>query len=106
MLVFLTRYVDLFFSFISLYNSVMKVIFIVTSVLIVYIMKFKHPYCATYDKTKDTFFLPFLLVPCVILALLVNEYFSFSEVALSFLSFLFYLTHFRFCGLSLFIWRR
>jgi len=84
MIVFLTRYVDLFYSFFSLYNSIMKVIFIVTSVGIVYLMKFKAPYCDTYDKSKDVFFLPYIIVPCAILALLVNEYFSVTEILWTF----------------------
>lgn len=83
-LVFVTRYLDLFYNFLSLYNSVMKLIFIATSILIVYLMKFKAPYCDTYDKKYDTFFLPYLLVPCAILALLVNEYFSVTEILWTF----------------------
>jgi ER lumen protein retaining receptor len=80
MLVFLTRYVDLFFNFLSLYNTVMKVIFIGSAVAVCYVMKFLSPYCETYDKKYDVFFLPYIIVPCAILALLVNEYFSFTEV--------------------------
>lgn len=85
-LVFVTRYLDLFYNFMSLYNSVMKVIFISTSFLIVYLMKFKQPYCDTYDKKSDTFFLPYLLVPCGILGLLINDvdYFSPTEILWSF----------------------
>jgi ER lumen protein retaining receptor len=84
LLVFLTRYIDLFYNFLSLYNTVMKVIFIGSAFSIVYVMKFKSPYCDTYDKKYDNFFLPYIIVPCAILALLVNEYFSFSEILWTF----------------------
>jgi len=47
-------------------------------------MKYKSPYCDTYDKPKDVFFLPYILVPCAILALLVNEYFSATEILWTF----------------------
>jgi len=84
LLVFLTRYIDLFYNFLSLYNTIMKVIFIGTAGAVVYMMKFKAPYCDTYDKKYDNFFLPYIIVPCAILALLVNEYFSVSEVLWTF----------------------
>jgi len=84
MIVFLTRYLDLFYNFLSLYNTVMKVIFILTSILIVCMMKFVSPYKESYDSKKDNFFLPFIIVPCIILALLINEYFSFTEICWTF----------------------
>lgn len=40
-LVFLTRYIDLFFRWISLYNFVMKIFFIISSCYILYLMKFR-----------------------------------------------------------------
>lgn len=84
LLVFLCRYMDLFTNHISLYNTVMKFIFIASSGFIVYLMKFKSPFCDTYDKKADFFFLPYIIVPCLILALLWNEYFSFMEVMWTF----------------------
>jgi len=79
-IVFVTRYLDLLYNFTSLYNTVMKVIFIVTSFAIVYLMKFKRPINTTYDKATDNFNLLFILAPCFLLALVINEYFSFTEV--------------------------
>jgi len=52
-LVFLTRYVDLFTSFISLYNTVMKIFFLASSIGSVYLMYLKFK--ATYDRNHDTF---------------------------------------------------
>jgi len=77
-LVFLTRYLDLFTSFISVYNTTMKVFFLASSIGTVYLMfvKFK----ATYDHNHDTFRIEFLVGPCVLLALLLNHEFSVMEV--------------------------
>ncbi|XP_070580997.1 ER lumen protein-retaining receptor 2 [Ptychodera flava] len=81
-LVFITRYLDLFTNFISLYNSSMKVIYIFCSVTTVYLMfvKFK----ATYDSNHDTFRVEFLVVPVGGLAFLVNHDFSPLEILWTF----------------------
>ncbi|XP_058892425.1 ER lumen protein-retaining receptor 2 isoform X2 [Kogia breviceps] len=73
-LVFTTRYLDLFTSFISLYNTSMKLIYIACSYATVYLiyMKFK----ATYDGNHDTFRVEFLVVPVGGLSFLVNHDFS------------------------------
>ena len=52
-LVFITRYLDLFTSFISVYNTVMKCFFLVSSMGTVYLMYMKFK--ATYDHNHDTF---------------------------------------------------
>ena len=52
-IVFITRYLDLFTSFISVYNTVMKVFFLVSSMGTVYLMYVKFK--ATYDHNHDTF---------------------------------------------------
>jgi ER lumen protein retaining receptor len=39
--VFLTRYIDLFYSYVSLYNTVMKIFFIASSCYILFLMKTK-----------------------------------------------------------------
>lgn len=77
-LVFTTRYLDIFTNFVSVYNSVMKVIFIVTAYGTLYLMfvKFK----ATYDSNHDTFRAEFLVIPAMGLAMLVNHEFSAMEV--------------------------
>jgi ER lumen protein retaining receptor len=80
--VFLTRYLDLVFSFISVYNTSMKVIYIALSIGTCYLifMKFKP----TYDSNHDTFRVEFLAAPCVILALIVNHAFTPTEVLWTF----------------------
>lgn len=77
-LVYTTRYLDLVTNFISVYNSVMKTVFIVASFATVYLMYFKFK--ATYDHNHDTFRVEFLLIPVAGLALLVNHEFTPLEV--------------------------
>jgi len=81
-LVFITRYLDLFTSFISVYNTVMKVFFLTSSLGTVYLMYVKFK--ATYDHNHDTFRIEFLLGPAVLLALLLNHEFSVMEVLWTF----------------------
>lgn len=55
LIVFLIRYTDLFYHFVSVYNSCMKIIFIGTTTYIIYLMRFKKPFCTTYDTLVDQF---------------------------------------------------
>ena len=43
LLVFCTRYLDLFMYIISYYNTVMKILFISITILIIYLMRFHSP---------------------------------------------------------------
>uniref|UniRef100_A0A023FMV4 ER lumen protein-retaining receptor n=1 Tax=Amblyomma cajennense TaxID=34607 RepID=A0A023FMV4_AMBCJ len=69
-----TRYLDLFTTFVSPYNSIMKVVFLATSFGTLYLMYVKFK--ATNDRNHDTFRIEFLLVPVTVLALLVNHEFT------------------------------
>lgn len=81
-LVFLARYLNLFMDFISVYNTVMKVVFIVSSVAIVWCMRVDRVVRRSYDKDLDTFRHHFLILTSFLLALLVHEKFTFQEVAI------------------------
>jgi len=71
LLVFVSRYLDLFTQFYSMYNSIMKVIYISTTASIVYTIRYTEPICSTYDKAQDTFLhWKFAVAPCVAIALL------------------------------------
>jgi len=83
-LVFLTRYLDLLFSFISVYNTVMKIIFISTAFCIIWYVRRHKVVSQTYDKDNDTFRYIFLIGPCAVLALLINHDFTFTEVLWTF----------------------
>ncbi|UYV76529.1 KdelR [Cordylochernes scorpioides] len=78
-LVYTTRYLDLVTNYVSLYNSVMKVVFLGTSYATLYLMwaKFK----ATYDRNHDTLRIEFLVGPALVLALLLNHDFTPLESA-------------------------
>ncbi|KAG6811051.1 hypothetical protein H0H92_009175 [Tricholoma furcatifolium] len=84
--VFLTRYLDLFFHYISLYNSVMKVVFISSSCYILYLMRYR--YRPTHDPSIDTFRIEYLVGPCLILGLIFNYGFRVTEILWSFSIFL------------------
>ncbi|KAL7476453.1 hypothetical protein ACHAW6_002315 [Cyclotella cf. meneghiniana] len=73
LLVFLTRYTDLFTTYYSLYNSVMKVLYIASTASIVYAIRFQEPICSTYDKAQDTFrHWEFAVLPCAFFALVTH----------------------------------
>ncbi|KAK8488438.1 hypothetical protein V6N11_034363 [Hibiscus sabdariffa] len=83
-LVFTTRYLDLFTTYISLYNTIMKLIFLGSSYSIVWYMRHHKMVRRSYDKDQDTFRHYFLMLPCLFLALLINEKFTFLEVMWAF----------------------
>lgn len=80
--VFVCRYLDLFTNFISVYNSVMKIFFLATSIGTIYLMWIKFK--ATYDRNNDSLRIEFLVIPAAILALLVNHEFTLMEVMWTF----------------------
>jgi ER lumen protein retaining receptor len=83
--VFLTRYLDLFFDTISsTYNGVMKVIFITLSVLILLIMKYVKPICRTYEAKYDDLNSIFLILPAFVLALISPQEYTILEVLWTF----------------------
>ncbi|KAL0698709.1 hypothetical protein Bca4012_054831 [Brassica carinata] len=78
-LVFLTRYLDLFTDYVSLYNTVMKIVFIASSLAIVWCMR-RHPLVRrSYDKDLDTFRHQYVVLACFVLALVLNEKFTIQE---------------------------
>lgn len=83
-LVFITRYLDLFFRHISLYNTLMKIIFLGTSMSIVWYMRYHRVVKQKYDKEQDTFRHVFLIVPCLLLAVFIHKKFTFTEILWAF----------------------
>eukprot|EP00897_Mesotaenium_endlicherianum_P002313 jgi/Mesen1/2109/ME000151S01372 len=83
-LVFTTRYLDLFFSYISLYNTLMKLIFLASSYAIVWYMRYDKVVRQKYDKEQDTFRHIFLIIPCAVLALLINHQYRITEILWTF----------------------
>ena len=103
---FVTRYLDLLWGpWVSLYNFLMKIFFIASSVYILYLMRLRYRYVPyysppplllihrpptrpTHDPSIDTFRVEYLLGPAFVLALIFNYAFSFTEVMWSFSVFL------------------
>ncbi|KAK9826479.1 hypothetical protein WJX81_003460 [Elliptochloris bilobata] len=83
-LVFICRYLDLFTRYVSLYNTVMKLVFLASSATIVYYMRFHRVVRNTYDKEVDTFRVVFLVAPCLLAALVINQEFTPLEVLWTF----------------------
>ena len=81
-LCFITRYLDLFSNFVSLYNSIMKVLYISASIGTVYLIYIKFK--ATYDSNHDSFRAEFLIIPAAGLAVLVNHKFKVLEILWTF----------------------
>nr|CAD7202832.1 unnamed protein product [Timema douglasi] len=78
-IVYTTRYLDLLTTYVSAYNTFMKVVFIGASYATIYLMYLKFK--ATYDHNHDTFRIEFLIIPAVALSLLINHDFSVLEVS-------------------------
>lgn len=81
-IVFTARYLDLFTTFVSVYNSAMKVVFLATSYATLYFIYVKFK--VTYDRHHDSFRIEFLLIPAVILSLIVNHAFIVVEILWAF----------------------
>jgi len=84
LMVFVTRYLDLFTNYISMYNSLMKMFFILSKCTVVYLIFFNNDIKKTYAKNFDTLRIEILLIPCALLALLFNHEFSAMEVLWTF----------------------
>jgi len=80
--VFMTRYLDLFSNFISIYNTVMKVVYIALSFATCYFIygKFK----SSHNKDDDRFRMIFIIVPAAGLAALVHHSATPMELAWTF----------------------
>jgi len=84
LLLFCCRYLDVFWSFSSMYNWCMKILFISSTSLICWMMRFKKPYCKYYDPELDSFNTLYLIIPCALLALIWNEEFTPFEILWAF----------------------
>ena len=81
MIVFLTRYLDIFLYFVSLYNTFMKVAYIVSTGYLIYLMRYSKIYRQTYDYKGDSFqYWKYLLGPCFLMGLVFNSDFTFVEI--------------------------
>ncbi|CEM24387.1 unnamed protein product [Vitrella brassicaformis CCMP3155] len=80
-IVFCLRYLDLFYQFISVYNTAMKVVFISSTFYLIFLMRFQPPVSATYDRTADSFpYEQYLLGPAAVLGFISAEEWSIPEI--------------------------
>ena len=74
LLVFCTRYLDLFMYFISIYNTSMKILFIGASAFIIYLMRLSSSFKNTYDrKNEDIFPHIYLIIFAVVMTILIHK---------------------------------
>ncbi|CCE91232.1 Erd2p TDEL_0C03430 [Torulaspora delbrueckii] len=84
-LVFASRYLDLFFRWISLYNTLMKLFFIGSSIYIIMLLQNAKNTVAYKEMIlKDTFKVRYILAASGVLALLFNERFTVIDILWSF----------------------
>ncbi|OBZ84335.1 ER lumen protein-retaining receptor 2 [Choanephora cucurbitarum] len=81
-LVFITRYLDLFVKHFSIYNTLMKLFFIGSSLFIVYLMY--HKYHATYDASFDTFHTEYLILGALVAGFASTYLYTTIEILWSF----------------------
>jgi ER lumen protein retaining receptor len=88
LVVFVCRYLDLFTTYYSLYNSVMKILYIASTGYIVYMIRYKDTFKASYDHSHDSFLhIKFGVVPMACLAvltMLVHQSFDIIELLWTF----------------------
>merc|ERR1719498_619676 len=80
-MVFCFRYLDLLWSYISLYNTCMKIVFITTTFYLIYLMRVKPPVSQTYDRSQDSFqYELYLLPPCFVLGLICTDEYTIPDI--------------------------
>ena len=84
LLVFLSRYLDLFQHYVSLYNSIMKGTYIGLTAFTVLLVKKVEPWKSTYSAKNDTAPHYAFILGAAVLALLVHDRFTVMEVAWAF----------------------
>lgn len=83
LLVFATRYLDLFTTFYSVYNSCMKLLYISATAYIVYMVRMTEPFKTSYDHAHDSFLhWQYAVAPCAVLAVISSfiQGFDFMEL--------------------------
>lgn len=84
MAVFATRYLDLFTRFYGVYNSLLKVFYLSSTAVIIYMIKVIEPTKSTYSASQDEFNVwKFAIVPSIVLAFILaldTDYFDGLEL--------------------------
>ena len=80
-IVFISRYLDLFSNFVSVYNTCLKVFYILATLGTIGLM---YKTRATYDKKNDRFRAEILIVSALLLSLAINHVYEFLEIMWTF----------------------
>ncbi|EFJ52062.1 hypothetical protein VOLCADRAFT_116279 [Volvox carteri f. nagariensis] len=83
LIIFIFRYLDLLYLYVSLANTIVKVFHLVVALAIVLLMRYS-PASQTYDADLDTFPRGALILPCLILAIFLNRVKLIIEICHSF----------------------
>lgn len=83
----MTRYLDLLTRWVSVYNTLMKLFFILSSWYTIYLIVIKFRPMDEEEST-DTFRVEYVLIPCAVLASFINYQFTATEILWSFSIFL------------------
>ncbi|KXZ54549.1 hypothetical protein GPECTOR_4g614 [Gonium pectorale] len=83
LLMYLFRYLDLLYLYVSLANTLVKVFHLVVALAIVLLMRYS-PAAQTYDADLDSFPRAYLVLPCLILAFFLNRVKLIVEICHSF----------------------
>ncbi|ORY74630.1 er lumen protein retaining receptor, variant, partial [Protomyces lactucae-debilis] len=78
--VFITRYGDLFLYTHSIYNITMKILYLITSSYIVFLMTLSPHYKLTWYRGLDTFTITPILVLSAVLAIIITHRYTVFEV--------------------------
>ena len=73
LVVFLTRYIDLLMGWKTLYLFLMKIFFIAFTAYTIHLMRFKKPYCLSYDRDSDSFPHYYLYLGSLFLAVIIHK---------------------------------
>lgn len=85
LIVFICRYLDLFMYFVSLYNTSMKLGFIVLTGYLIYLMRMSKIHRQTYDVKGDSFnYFIYLLPACLLLSLVFTAVYTPMEILWTF----------------------
>jgi len=73
LVVFISRYLDLFTTFYSIYNTLMKILYISATSYIIYMVRRTEPFKSNFEKGHDSFLhWKFAVIPCVVLGAVTN----------------------------------
>ncbi len=83
LMMFIFRYLDLLYLYVSLANTIVKVFHLVVALTIVLLMRYSSA-AQTYDADLDTFPRGVLIIPCLVLAIFLNRVKLIIEICHSF----------------------